>query len=239
MIIARFLFIFVVSMWGASLAYADITTGLMDWWKFDDGSGTTAIDSGVLLGQTAHNGTLSSFNFNASSGWTSSGRRGGALVFDGIDDKVAYSAISVGTTSTVAAWIYPTAPPGPSGYGAIFAQDDVIGLWFVTGNKVTFFYSGNDHTNNTFITLNKWHHIAVVDNAGSVTFYLDGNADGTASGGTAYSADNTGNDPSSETFQGTIDDLRFYNRALSGSDVKELYVDAILKNANLKNGAIK
>ena len=52
---------------------------LVGWWKFDDGSGTVAVDSskkaaaGVLFGEPE---------------WSTEGIHGGSLLFDGADDHV-------------------------------------------------------------------------------------------------------------------------------------------------------
>ncbi|MHC4546334.1 MAG: hypothetical protein ACYSYL_17780, partial [Planctomycetota bacterium] len=68
--------------------------GLVAHWKFDDGSGITAIDSAGT-----NNGTL-----NGDPTWTT-GRIGGALSFDG--DYVAVGSIAplAGNTLTAQAWI--------------------------------------------------------------------------------------------------------------------------------------
>jgi len=75
---------------------------------------------------------------------------------------------------------------------------------------------------------NIWHHVVAVYGGGtSVTFYIDGVAQtltipagalNTASG-TAY----IGYSGGQNIFQGDIDDLRLYNRALSAAEVMALY----------------
>jgi hypothetical protein len=57
-------------------------------WKFDEGYGTTANNSGI--GGTTLNGTLTNMSSPAtsSSGWTDSGKMGKGLVFDGSNDYV-------------------------------------------------------------------------------------------------------------------------------------------------------
>ena len=66
---------------GTNLSLAPFTHGLVGYWKFDEGSGTTASDSSGY----GNTGTLST---GASApGWTT-GKVGGALSFDGVDDYV-------------------------------------------------------------------------------------------------------------------------------------------------------
>ena len=92
-----------------------------------------------------------------------------------------------------------------------------------SSRKLDFYYSSADHLSNTAITENQWHHIAEVNNGGAVTFYVDGVADGTATGGVGLTPDNIGHDPASQSFKGNIDDVRVYNRALTADEVKALY----------------
>lgn len=58
------------------ICYADVTNGIVALWKFDDGSGTTAVDSSSLYGATAHNGTLDG---TPAPTWTTSGKFNDAL----------------------------------------------------------------------------------------------------------------------------------------------------------------
>lgn len=111
---------------------------------------------------------------------------------------------------------------GGAGSGNLFAEFGDRGLWF-HNDKVDYYY-GADHFNTTAVSLNSWHHIVVSVNAGNVTFYLDGAADGTATGAVSINANAIGQDFSGgESFQGYMDDVRIYNRALSGSEVTDLY----------------
>lgn len=83
-------------------AQADITTGLVGHWKFDEGAGTTANDSSG----NNNTGTLSG------AVWTIQGRFGQALVFDGINDWVTINdapSLDLTTGMTIEAWVYPTA----------------------------------------------------------------------------------------------------------------------------------
>lgn len=84
---------------------------------------------------------------------------------------------------------------------------------------------------NTSYSLNEWHHLAVVFENGVSTFYLDGKYDGTGNHseptmdvnnytlriGTSHG------DESINGFEGIIDDVCIYNRALTGNEIQELY----------------
>ena len=75
-------------------------SGLVAYWKFDDGNGTTACDSsGNGNSGTLINGPL----------WTT-GRVGKALYFDGVDDNVnvpASNSLNLTNSFTLSAWVNP------------------------------------------------------------------------------------------------------------------------------------
>ncbi len=199
--------------------------GLVLYWPMNEGAGT----SNAKITDHSGNGHTATFPIAFYPGWVN-GKFGKALAFTTSPTQtnpVTFSAISVGTTHTVSMWIYITA--NCASWGNLFASDGGNGLYCLslpggngTGNKIDYYYSG-DHLSSTPIPLNQWHHIAVSNNTGTVTFYLDGVADGTASGLIGFTASRMGNDSGSDSFSGYIDDLRVYNRAFSDAEVLALY----------------
>ena len=194
----------------AALASPPPPAGLVAYWPLEEGSGSTTADAsgggrpGTLSGGTA---------------WTAGWVGSGAVAFDGVNGRMTFTALPLTNTFTVALWIYPV--PSSASYGTLFAQDASKGIWYRGASRVIEFY-GTSQTSQTAISENQWHHVAVVCNAGQVTYYLDGVADGTATGGTGFNADNMGDDPGSETFKGGVDEVRVYNGALSAAQVAAL-----------------
>jgi len=73
---------------------AQTTNGLVGYWTFDEGSGTTAGDSAGVNNGTLMNGTT----------WTT-GKVGSALSFDGVDDGVDLGKIDMsGNAMTISLW---------------------------------------------------------------------------------------------------------------------------------------
>jgi hypothetical protein len=70
-------------------------------WRFDEGAGALASDD--VAGRS---GTLQSF---ASSGWVA-GRAGGALAFDGVDDRVDIGAVTT-SMRALSVWLLPSSFP--------------------------------------------------------------------------------------------------------------------------------
>jgi Concanavalin A-like lectin/glucanases superfamily len=155
------------------------------------------------------------------------GRIGEALKFGNSDQYVTLPSVAIGTTNTVVMWVYVNGPAQgvADGYGTIIDQDATNGIWLKNDDQFDI-YNGSDHTENSTFSEHAWHQLAEVDNAGSITFYLDGKPDGTASlPGFTYNASEIGDDAPSnnEQFNGELDDLRIYDRALSAQEVAQLY----------------
>jgi hypothetical protein len=201
---------------GGGTGTGDITSNLEGWWKFDEGTGTNAADSTV----NGHTGTL-----NGDATWHSPGKIGASSAsYSGTTGGgTSISPITTGTTFTYSAWIYLSSGAA-AGYHNLFTAGSGSGLWLRSTDKIDFYFGG-DHESNTALSRDTWHHIAVVNNAGSVTFYLDGNSDGTAASGPSFNADGMGCDGGTggECFVGYQDDVRLYTRALSSTDITDLY----------------
>ena len=72
------------------------------------------------------------------------------------------------------------------------------------------------------ITDTAWHYIAVTENGGAVTFYIDGVAEGPQTYNATYtftSHAEIGGIPGGY-FTGAIDDAQIYNRALSAAEIQ-------------------
>ncbi len=211
------------------------TESLIGWWTFDEATGTIAHD----FSATRSTGTLTN-----SPTWTS-GKRGGALQFNGsssfVDTTIGIDAEPV----SVAAWAYPTS----------FASNHCIwctdnGGWD-KGLEIT---SGRwqVHTGSTLAdtgvsaTLNAWQHTLLVYSATNIQLYINGQlvwSNGGAPGADAGSAINIGRafynaGAGSRFFQGKIDDVRVYNRALTASDAIALYKTGEAVRRNVSNNGL-
>jgi len=126
---------------------------------------------------------------------------------------------------TLAFWV-SAGNPGSSRIGLV-GQNDLVEMGFNGGNA-EIWTSATGTTTNTPWTFDNytWHHITVTGDATSMNIYLDGGlaatGGGTANYGTSTFPVNIGGggiwDDSGNWFQGQIDDVRIYNRALSGAE---------------------
>lgn len=230
-------------------AHADITTGLQGWWKFDEGTGSSAVDSSgnsntltLVNGITWVTGIIAPFaeSLNGSSQYAqlpssifgSYPTSGSTNTYD-----LSFSAwFKTTTAGVIFSQNDTTSPPSaPSGYvpaiyvdssGAVrssmFWHNDVS---FQIVSPATTYADGN------------WHQVVDTYSSGVETLYIDGASVGSQTRsqfsynpsynyllGTSYNG-GWPNIPtgSYQYFNGSLDDVRVYNRALSSSDVAQLY----------------
>lgn len=172
----------------------------------------------------------------------------GGLTFDGADDRVIIphnAAYNVGTGSfTIEAWVRI---PSGSANLPVLSKRTVAGDGFLfqpttdgttNGKKLLFVAGGVSYTSNVFansIYDNTCHHIAVTRSATTLSFYLDGAAIGTATMSNSINSTGSlyvGRDvPNSQTFNGTIDEVRFWNVVKTALEINSLKNVKIAGNA--------
>ena len=196
--------------------------GLIGYWKFDDGSGSTAIDSS----SNGNNGTL----FNNPS-WVP-GKLGGALQFNGgssyveIQDAPVFEATS---SLTVSAWVYS---PNFQQNAMIVTKNPVNTDWQLfletgssgEGSGGIKWRSGSGVSGIVapFPSDGEWHQVTAVQSATLATLYIDGVSEATgtvADLGTEPGTLDIGRFDNDFYFNGNIDDVRIYGRALSADEV--------------------
>lgn len=208
----------------------DADPHLAGWWKFDDASGKTAGDSS----KHGRNGTLEGgLSFEKDS---VPGRVGKALKLDGGDGLVeitGYKGVTGTQPRTVAAWIKTG---GSRGEIVAWGEDDFGKMWIYTfiRGRVGVTPSGGYLYVNDRISDDQWHHVAAVVVKGdppnlhdSVKLYLDGTpAEIHDIGLLDLWPIDTGSEIDvriGRRFNGLIDELRIYDRALSDEEVKTLF----------------
>jgi hypothetical protein len=194
-------------------------------WKLDEGSGTIAYDSAGSNDGTLVNGPL----------WTP-GQINGALSFDGVNDYVRtanniFTNAQLSSGATLSAWF----KTGSTAYGFI-ADDEgylLLGINYSTHpNKLLGTADGGEHIyySSSDVNDNLWHHAAIVwDGTNTAIVYLDGVEESSEVSGppTPDRKDRPftiGMHASiSAYFDGIIDDVRVYDRALTAEEVMQLY----------------
>ena len=149
----------------------------------------------------------------------------GALQFDGVNDYVRSSiGIPASKIFSIAFWT----KLGPIREGQVFSWNYWVRALYAYSN-LYFDVTGDAISNGiptTCLNDNKWHHIAAINNNISQTLYCDGNLVGSSSQtpyattGTLFLASEIG---TGHFWNGSIDDVRIYNRVLSVSEISQLY----------------
>lgn len=213
----------------------DPESGLVGWWEFEEGSGSIAGDSSG----NGNDGTI----YGAT--WAT-GQIGGALDFNGVSDYVNCgndSSLKPPLPITISAWVRLSGS-GKTQYIVVSDNQasDYYGVWFTVRPDNTLGVSYGDggypgavnrrsKIGTTALSEDTWYHVAVViEGSTDMSFYINGADDGgtySGSGGSlVYSSGSAliGKEHNSAyPFDGKIDDVRIYNRALSEGEVEDLY----------------
>lgn len=158
------------------------------------------------------------------------GQIDGSIGVDGVNDYVDVSVSSL-STFTTSMWIFMTSIESNE-YGGLMVQDNNNGIFYrgsaggANANKISYYYD-TDHFGNTAMSEDDWHNIVIVNNGGSVTFYLDGQNDGTSSSAPALSVEFIGSDNTDEAFGGSIDEVRISNSTRSDDWINASYISQI------------
>ncbi len=203
-------------------------SGAVGIWHFDEGTGTYAYDSSLY----ANTGTL-----GGSPVWTI-GKFGNALNFSGSNYvTVPYSPSLSVSQITLSLWI----KRARSGTREIFigkangSGPGTSPYWieFTVGDDVLMLLGDGSHDKSVYgpatISDTNWHFIVGTFNGSTETLYLDGVAGTPLSwSGTIYQ-DTTSlgigrlGTYGGLMFDGTIDEVRLYNRGLSTTEIAQLY----------------
>ena len=217
-----------------SVAMADTTLNLTAYLPFTQGSPSDVTGNG-------YNGTLQS----VTSVTDRSGAAGNALNFDGVSSAVEIaSVLSMVNQQTFFAWVKPTAlgglqpivEKGIPGYGGeidfeMFLQSNGTVLWQVnTDNGATGIFAGISGT--AVLPVGQWSSVAgIIDKTNNqIRLYVNGILDGTDTMGgrnvrNSFRPMRLGKRVGNQAtgyFNGALDDVRVYARALAVADIAEL-----------------
>ena len=213
------------------------TNGLVGYWTFDGKdtvwTSSTAATTLDTSGQS-NTGTLTNMNRATS---PIEGKLGQGLKFDGVDDRIQISSWTTESTLyTVSLWFNKV--NGVSGAGSMLARADSSTCFYnpridMSGTTLTVAESGCSGTGiiGTKTVTSGWHHVVVTRSGSSEKFYYDGVLSATVSGvnnsgtgkfaiGSSYGQFNGGYQ---SFYNGQVDEVRTYNRALSAGEVMQLY----------------
>jgi hypothetical protein len=206
-----------------TIGNASAPAGLVLGLGFEEGAGSTTADVSGM----GHTATLSG------AAWTTAGRFGNALSFDGTNDLLTVgdtAVLRLTTNLTLEAWVRPT---------SVFSWRTVL-IKERTGGLAYALYGSDDSSRPagyvrlgtdvgiagpTSIATNTWTHLALTYDGVTLRLYVNG-AQVRSQALTGSIATSTsplrigGNNVWGEFFAGLIDEVRIYNRALSAAEIQ-------------------
>jgi hypothetical protein len=204
------------------------------YWKLDEGSGSTAIDSSG----NGRNGTLTNVAYSADVPSSVEFEDPYSAQFNsGSSGRIISTPLSLNNYSefTMAGWIYPTTSGSRV---SLFGQNDIFEFGFADNDTIICYTPKGevmwDFTPGTF--LNNWHHITCLATPYDLIMYIDGQnvASAAISSGSFGSSNDTfsigagvmdgGN---AGAFTGNIDDVRVYSRGLTPNEMNALGTGSI------------
>ena len=204
------------------------SAGLVGYWTFDEGAGSTAADSSG----NGNNGTLT--NMDPAGDWVS-GKIGSALEFDSGNDHVnipGSAILDVTGDLTVTLWVKPAVDS--SSFHAswnffIYQRNPLkyeIGYYNTEGPRFKPYNAAGtnfDFSPNLSLSANTWYHMAMVRQGAFLGIYMNGILQDSRSDFTGDLRSSTevriGGNGGSSGFEGTIDDVRIYSRRLTDQEI--------------------
>ncbi len=199
-------------------------------WKLDETNGTVAADSSG----NGNNGTVNGAT------WNPLGKVNGCLSFNGVNNYVQVNP-DVSNDFSVAFWVQTTAIGGTGTWrqgeglvnGSVGAGANDFGTALV-GNQLAFGVGNPDTTlvSSTPINDGQWHHCVATraQSSGALQLYVDGGLQASGTGTTnpltapaylRFGAMQSGGG----FFNGNLDEIKIYNRALGNLEIAALYDD--------------
>ena len=210
------------------------TQGLVGYWTFDQK--TTNWNTGQEL-DSSGNGNILSLSSMSITTSPIAGKIGQGMFFNGINNNMGTTTFSSNIPAgasprTVALWMRPTTAllngEAPFMYGLQSASDGFYFVVFSNGELCVGQWGGGDSpcTSAGAIAINAWYDIVETYDGTTAFLYVNGLLIGSTA--RSFSTTPVGLTVGSAAgnvgfFQGIIDDVRVYNRALSATQVLQLY----------------
>jgi uncharacterized repeat protein (TIGR01451 family) len=213
-------------------AIAPPPSGLVAAYSFGEGAGTTVTDASG----SGNSGSI------ANATWTTAGRFGNALLFNGTNAWVSIAdaaSLDLTTAMTAEAWVNPFAiPPANCSPSPTCSWMDVIhkdsdryyveassnlngepeaGGIFTGGKHIVFAPSA--------LPINTWTHLALTYDSSTIRFYVNGALVASAAETTPFTTSTNplfigGDQTQGQFFNGLIDEVRVYNTALTQTQIQ-------------------
>ena len=194
--------------------------GLVSAYSFSEGAGTTVADASG----NGNDGTI------ANAAWTTAGKYGNALVFNGTTARVTINdsaTLHLTSAMTLEAWVNPSSVTS-AWRDVIYKGDD---NYYLEGTSTTSSRPAGGATGGSTVyataalTANTWAHLAVTYDGATLRLYVNGaQVASQARAGNLTTSTNPlqigGDSIYGQFFSGIIDEVRVYNVALTAAQIQ-------------------
>lgn len=165
-----------------------------------------------------------------------------ALDFDGSNDYVAIaddSTLDLTGDFSITMWINMD---GLSGFPMLISKRAAISThawqFYSTSSKLAFNNGGGILNSTTSISTGTWYHVGMTFSNGSVTFYLNGSADGTGTSTNTTNPTTTTEVTIGKAFNGNyvdgkIDEVAIFNAELSATQISNIYNSKVYPQSDI------
>ena len=210
-------------------AQSFLTTGLVAYYPFEgnandaSGTGNNGIVNGAALDTNAFGVANAAYSFNGN----------GQFIL--ISNS---PSLNTGNQLTLGVWI--NFSPGGTYNPRVISKNGVNGYELVTlgtsdQRQIGFYADGNAYINTAqFVNAGEWVYLTATYDGSQMCLYVNGVLDTSMAAACVFSnatdltiGQNSQN--SLDNYQGSLSDVRIYNRALSPSEISQLYISESLK----------
>ncbi|TKJ39195.1 MAG: hypothetical protein CEE38_00110 [Planctomycetes bacterium B3_Pla] len=193
---------------------------LVGWWKLDEGSGNTAIDS-------SGNG----FDIPLQNNTWGNGVFGGAIHFPGEGQGQLGSFNYSNNAITVCAWVWHEAFRSGQVERYVTAEPEIAVIRKETDGRLHFYINTGGTLRHLWVgnvlTEGQWHHVAGTWDGLTQRLYLDGvEIASQTPGGVLNGTSGVRLSNAPEPLNGMLDDARIYNRALTEQEINGVMLGA-------------
>ena len=173
-----------------------------------------------------------------------SGKYGNAMQFDGVNDYITVTdtaSLKLSSSITISAWIFPSTLPSETVIVRKGANSNCGNYnFFIHDSKLALLSSdscawGNEGTNSK-ISTNAWQYVLVTYNGANIKYYINNSLRDTIVADGLGAVDTNPVEIGGRQvwgvagyFNGTIDEVRIWNRSLSSEEINQSYYSNLYK----------